>query len=262
MPRTVHMELLRPEEIRDEQKKHNIVFLPLGPLEWHGPAMPYGTDPLFASAVAEKTALKTGGLVMSTLWMGTERKREDEILRTKGFEDPLPYVKGMDVPKNMLPSMYAREDVFGVVVREYLRMLVDLGFKLIVIVNGHGAVGQRATLERLAVEFSNETSSKVIQFLPLVKINENDDLGHGTKIETSLMCCLHPESVDLNQFPAKPEKLKYVDYGLADDFVFSCHSSPDNAIVFDPRDADESLGKKYIDAAVAFLNEKVLEAIE
>ncbi|MCK9330829.1 MAG: creatininase family protein, partial [Candidatus Cloacimonetes bacterium] len=97
MPRTVHMELLRPEEIRDEQKKHNIVFLPLGPLEWHGPAMPYGTDPLFASAVAEKTALKTGGLVMSTLWMGTERKREDEILRTKGFEDPLPYVKGMDV---------------------------------------------------------------------------------------------------------------------------------------------------------------------
>ena len=262
MPRTVHMELLRPEEIREEQEKQNIVYLPIGPLEWHGPAMPYGTDPIFAFAVAEKTALKTGGLVMPTLWIGTERKREDDILRAKGFKYPLPYVKGMDVPNNTLPSMYAREDVFGVVVREYLRMLVDLGFRLIVIVNGHGALGQRSTLERLAIEFSNETPSKVIQFLPLVKINEGDDLGHGTKIETSLMCYLHPDSVDLKQFPAKPEKLKYVDYGLADDFVFSCHCSSDDAIVFDPRDANERLGKKYIDAAVAFLNEKVMEAIK
>lgn len=262
MLRTERMELLRPDEIREEQKEHNIVYLPLGPLEWHGPAMPYGTDPLFAEAVARRSARMTGGLVMPTLWLGTERKREDEILRCKGFEDPIPYIEGMDVPANNLPSMYAREEVFAITVREYISMLVGMGFCLIVIVNGHGAFGQLASLERLAAEFSAKTKSKVIQFLALVPVHENDDIGHGTQIETSVMISLYPDCVDLGRLPAKPEKLAYVKYGIADDFVFGGHRSPDDSVVYDPRDATSAMGDAFVRRAVENSIEQVNKALE
>lgn len=46
--------------------------------------------------------------------------------------------------------------------REYLRMLVNQKYKLIVILNGHGATNQCQVLDRLATEFSHETDSKVV----------------------------------------------------------------------------------------------------
>lgn len=39
----------------------------------------------------------------------------------------------MDVPKNSMKSFYAREDMFAVIVREHLRLLVQQGYRLIVI---------------------------------------------------------------------------------------------------------------------------------
>ena len=64
-------------------------------------------------------------------------------------------------PKNSMPSLYASEDVFGVTVREYLRLLVIQGYKLIVIVNGHGGENHIRVLERLAKEFTATTDARV-----------------------------------------------------------------------------------------------------
>ena len=144
MRRTVQLERMRPGEILAERARCPIVYLPLGPLEWHGPAMPFGTDPLMAQELARRAALRTGGVVMPTLFLGTERERPAQILKDKGFENAESmYVVGMDVPKNSVKSFYAREDLFAVTVREHLRLLVQQEYKLIVIVNGHGAWGQR-----------------------------------------------------------------------------------------------------------------------
>ena len=73
--RTVQLERLRPGEILAERTRCPIVYLPLGPLEWHGPAMPFGTDPLMAQELARRAAPRTGGVVMPTLFLGTERER-------------------------------------------------------------------------------------------------------------------------------------------------------------------------------------------
>ena len=111
--RTVQLELLRPGEILAERERCSIVYLPVGPLEWHGPAMPYGTDALLAQSLARCAAERTGGVVMPTLFIGTERERPASILRDKGFENPERlYVLGMDVPKNSMKSFYAREDMY------------------------------------------------------------------------------------------------------------------------------------------------------
>ena len=85
--RTVQLEYLRPGEIMAEKERFSVVYLPIGPLEWHGPAMPYGTDPLAAQEVARAAARITGGVVMPTLFVGTERERPSYILEAKGFED-------------------------------------------------------------------------------------------------------------------------------------------------------------------------------
>ena len=259
--RTVQLELLRPGEILAERERCSIVYLPVGPLEWHGPAMPYGTDALLAQSLARCAAERTGGVVMPTLFIGTERERPASILRDKGFENPERlYVLGMDVPKNSMKSFYAREDMFAVIVREHLRLLVQQGYKLIVIVNGHGAWGQRSSLERLAVEFSNETPSHVMVRMPDIRPDGEPapDYGHGTLVETATMCYLEGEHVDLSALPERSVGLKYTDYGIADDFVFASNRSKDDCVVYDPRDATYALGKQYVEAAVTHLCTDVL----
>lgn len=263
--RTVQMELLRPEEIVEERKRCSIVYLPVGPLEWHGPAMPLGTDPLTAQALARAAAERTGGVVMPTLFWGTERERPSEILENKGFENPEEmYVLGMDVPRNCMRSFYAREEIFALIIREHLRLLVQQEYKLIVIVNGHGAWGQISSLERLAIEFSHETSSRVIESMPDIQPDEEPevDFGHGTLIETSLMCYLQGQNVDLSTLPPRGKKIKYTDYGIADDFVFNGKRSEDYSVVYDPRDATYELGNKYFNIALEHLIQLVSKTYE
>lgn len=260
--RTVQMEFLRPHEIQAERQRCSIVYLPVAPLEWHGPAMPYGTDPLIAQTLARRTALLTGGVVMPTLYFGTERERSVSILEAKGFENPEKlYIKGMDVPRNCMKSYYAREDIFALTVREHLRLLVEQGYKLIVLVNGHGATGQRSSLDRLAKEFTGETESCVLYHL--IDINAEDfhpDFGHGTLIETSLMRHICDENVDLSQLPPRDVPLKNTDWGIADDIVFTGNRTPNDCVVFDPRDATAQLGKQCMDNAVANLSAAVRKA--
>lgn len=263
--RTVQLEFLRPEEIVAEREQCSVVYLPIGPLEWHGPAMPFGTDPLIAQTLARRAARETGGVVMPTLFLGTERERPAEILRAKGFPDPESmYVWGMDVPKNSVKSYYAREDLFAVTVREHLRLLVRQAYKLIVVVNGHGAWGQRSTLERLAVEFSHETASRVIVAFP--DIDEEGqpprDFGHGCIAETALIRAICDEHVDLGAFPPRDVPLPYTDYGIADDFVFGGKRSENDCVVYDPRDATVELGERLLDIALGHIVEQVRAAQE
>lgn len=136
--RTVQLELLRPGEILAERERCSIVYLPVGPLEWHSPAMPYGTDALLAQSLARCAAERTGGVVMPTLFIGTERERPASILRDKGFENPEQlYVLGMDVPKNSMKSFYAREDMFAVIVRDPRDAAPEKGEQFFQVALGH-----------------------------------------------------------------------------------------------------------------------------
>jgi creatinine amidohydrolase len=54
--RTVRFECLRPHEILEEKERFSVAYLPIGPLEWHGPHLPIGTYPLNAEATARLVA--------------------------------------------------------------------------------------------------------------------------------------------------------------------------------------------------------------
>ncbi len=257
--RSIRYELLRPDEIIAAKEKFSVVYLPVAPLEWHGPALPIGTDPLLIETVARLTAEKIGGVVLPTLFLGTERERAPEMLASIGFEDTSQYIVGMDFPKNTMPSMYAREDIFAITVREYVRLLVKQEYKLIAIMNGHGATGQVQSLDRLCAEFNGESSSRVIQVMGLAQNNEVDfQSGHATKFETAVNMFLDPDSVDLTKLPPKPVKIKSVDYGMVDGVAFFGRGSSDKTVMDDPRDATGDMGKEYIDTAVRNVSNLIL----
>ncbi len=248
--RTVQFELLRPDEIVEERKRCPIVFFPVGPLEWHGPHLPLGTDPLNAHSTAIRVAKKTGGVVLPPLFLGTDIVRPKEKVKYIGFDENT-RIYGMDFPENSMTSLYAHEEVFSIVVRQYFTLLVKQGYKLIVIVNGHGGLSEISALKRLAEEFSHETDCRVIYTMALVdERGQSAGYGHANLMETSIMMHLYNDCVDLSTLPPKDQPLKNTRWGIIDGDTFKGMPNEDFTVRDDPRDADSELGKELIDKTV------------
>src|SRR5207247_785901 len=73
--RTVEYELMRPPEIAQARARLPLAFIPIGPLEWHGPHLPMGMDGLHAHTVAMEVARQVGGVVLPTYDLGSEAVR-------------------------------------------------------------------------------------------------------------------------------------------------------------------------------------------
>lgn len=259
--RNRRIEWLRPSEVIDEMRRRPLVFLPLGPLEWHGPHLPLGTDALDAQSVALRVAERTGGLVMPTFFCGTERENPPQVLKDLGFQGD-EWIVGMDFPRNSLKSLYLREEFMALLVRELLHVLVRQGFRLIVIVNGHGADNHIALLERLAAEFTAESPARVLTFLAWEAAGGPLDVGHADAIETSRMMALDPESVDLSALPPPDEPLRIVDWGIADYLTFHGEPSPDFITRNDPRiGTSPEHGERTFEASVTYIVERVAEVL-
>ena len=255
--------LLRPKEILDEIRRCPLGYLPTGPLEWHGPHLPVGTDAINAEQSALLAAQETGGLVLPTLYWGTERERSPEMLDWLGFE-PEQWIVGMDFPANSLPSLYASEEIFALLVREQLRLALKWRFRLIVLVTGHGAENQIAVLNRLAAEFSAAGPAKVLVVLPFVANSEGIlEVGHASRIETSLMLALHPESVDRESLPPLPQPLQNTDWAIVDYETFLGNPTPERTVHAedDPRQATAELGSNIHHQAAAQVAARVKDAL-
>jgi len=261
--RRVEYELMRPPDIVKERDRLPIAFVPIGPLEWHGPHLPLGTDGLHAHEVAVEVARRIGGIVLPTYFVGTETVRlndqQAQGLAILGFEGT-ERVVGMDFPEFPVKSLYFEEGAFAVTVREILRLLKADRYRLIVIVNGHGAVNHQRTLRRLAAEESERPNVWVeytMAFLPATP--PFSDPGHAEKIETSLMMAMRPELVDIASLPPTDVPLRYRDYGIVDGKTFDGNPTPDFTLrrEADPRDAAPDLGRKVLDAEVDCLVETV-----
>jgi creatinine amidohydrolase len=264
--RTVRFELLRPDEVLAERSRCPVVYQPIGPLEWHGPHMPFGMDPLHAEAIARRVAESIGGVVMPTLFWGAERELSPEALRNIGFEEDK-WIIGMDYPANKMPSMYSQEDIFGLVVRGRLELIVKQGYRLIVIVNGHGACNHMETLARLAAEFTAQSPSRVMfitAFKPDLAEGRYSGIGHADAVETSILMALHPDSVDLSTLPMLPEPLRNVDWGIVDGPTFAGNPNADRTLAesADPRrHASAERGERIMAETTLWIGEQIQTAL-
>lgn len=260
---TRKIQYLRPDQIQAEINRAPVAYLPLGLLEWHGPHLPMGVDSFNAERVAEMAAGLCGGLVMPTLYFGTERERPQEMLDWLGFDSP-EWIIGMDFPDNSLPSLYTSQEMFALVVREHLRLIQRMKFKIIVLVSGHAATNQLETLERLAVEFNAGEGARVLVALPFVQNEEGIfEVGHASRIETSVMLALAPDTVDLSRLPPKDQPLKNKDFAIIDYPTFLGRPTPDRTVRDndDPRSADAAEGEKSMNAACRQICERVRDEL-
>lgn len=265
--REVKFELLRPDEIEAARQKWNFVFLPLSPLEWHGPHLPFGFDGLNAYNMALELARRMGGVVLPCLYIGAAAIVNKEKLVNIGFRGD-EYIVGRDYPGNTR-SLYFHPEVFAIVLRNYLDLLLDLKYRAVIIVNTHGDKAHNDPIERLSQEYSNTTAMKVFPVRAMAKDEEqfpykykSDDPvlaekyagqpGHASKSETSLAMYYYPDRVDLNRLPPVGEPIKNTRWAITD--THTTHGKPTSDFSVceqeDPRLSSTEDGHRLFELAI------------
>ncbi len=255
----VRYELMRPQQILEARARAPVAYIPIGPLEWHGLHLPYGVDPLHAHVVAVECARATGGVALPMLPLGTETYIEPDRLRHRGFKGHERII-GMDFPAFPLPSLYIEDSAFGVIVHEIIRALKRQEFRVIVLVNGHGAPNQRATLGRIAAEASEPGRVAVMLVGALLDTRVR---GHAELRETSYMAGYFPETVDLAALPSLPEPLITYETGVLDQPTCAGEPAADFSICReqDPRYATAAQGREDVASEVRRISQKVRDAL-
>lgn len=253
----VEFERMRPEEIVAARTRGPVVFLPVAPLEWHGPHLPLGTDGLLAHHVAVRAARETGGAVLPTMFVGTDSLRpagrEPQGLGALGIDEDVRVV-GMDLPGFPVKSLYYHETVLGTVVREAVRILKREPWSLIVLINGHGGPNHKRMLQRIAQEETLPSTAEVIYAQSWVQ-EEGFDAGHADRFEASIVMALEPDLVHIDRLPAPGTPLVYREFGVVNGAAFDGHpcegfAVPESA---DPRLSSLQEGQALVDASVSAL---------
>jgi len=248
--REIRFELMRPHQLIEEQKRCSLVFLPVAGLEYHGPHLPLGVDALNATFTAYDVCRKMGkGVVPPTIFWSTERERPGWMAENLGFQST-DWIVGMDFPTALWKSHYYQEHIFGLVLASKIEMLICHNYKVVVIVNGHGAVNHMAAIDRICRYYSHTTDSLVVWALTLPKeLLEKNLVGHADLYETSLMLYYQKLMglellVDMKTLPEKGIPIRYADYSIVDGNGFSENPDPEKIVKMDPRDASEEFGRK------------------
>jgi creatinine amidohydrolase len=257
-------ELMRPDQVVAARDRLQAAYVPIGPLEWHGPHLPLGLDGLHAHEVALRAAEAVGGVVLPTLFAGTETVRQPgsgpQSLGTLGLPDDARIV-GMDFPGHSVASTYFEESAFGIVVRELVSSLVSGGFQIIVIVNGHGATNHQATLRRIAAEADRPGSHRVAYHLAFLPDPGARGPGHAAREETAIALAICGPQVRCDLLPPVDVPLPYSEYGIVDAKAFDGQPAPGHRLPLDdhPRSATPEEGEAILVAEARALSDRVLE---
>jgi creatinine amidohydrolase len=166
-----------------EAKKYfarsDIVIVPVGSNEQHGPANPLGTDHLIAKALAEETAKRTRIICLPVVPFGVSSHH-----------------------KQFWGTIFISPKVFKEYVKETCMALHYYGVCKIVIVNGHG--GNLSALAELARELREKRIFvSVFQWWPaaaklLPELFSPEERRHASAEETSVNLALHAKLVSMD----------------------------------------------------------------
>jgi creatinine amidohydrolase len=274
MDRKVWLQYLTPDEAVARRERCSALLIPIAPIEWHGPHLPLGTDPLCASYDAERAAQILGATVYPTLFIGTERERRPEMLRSIGLPEDA-HVEGMDFPANNYKSFYFREEVFALVLRDVIGMAKANGYQVVRIVNAHGAENQLATIARLCAELDDPHGQRVLANPPPAPSRKSKAApaaeakkvsgGHATSDETSTMMAFEPDTVHLERLPPPERPLRSADFAIVDGPTFDGFHTPDYTVrrAVDPRtQSNAEIGRRQVEASAQRIAAQVREILK
>lgn len=189
MPRCWRYERLMPRELAQALKTRPIAYLGVGPLEWHGEHLAFGTDPMRANLVMEGVWKKHGGVLLPTLFVGTDNFKTYAGKKHWGME--------MFARTSLPGSLYVREETFKALISDTLDFLQRQGFKLTVLFTGHEARNQTGTLGSLEKAWGRKPMKVSAWWAG--KFRHPDELkragGHAGEDETSEMMNVDPRLV-------------------------------------------------------------------
>ena len=159
----VRLEFMRPDQLEKRAKAFPVIYIPMGPIEWHSFHLPFGVDALKAHGVLCRAAEISGGVVY---------------------------------PPMHMHSAWDFDHIVPVLTRFFTR-LKKRGFRVIYAVSGHNVKGMtdmfNAALEPV---IADGTIAAYAGW-------ENGQCGevgcdHAAKWETSYMMHFYPDLVDLD----------------------------------------------------------------
>jgi len=165
-------------DVRDYLKKCDMVIIPLGATEQHGPHMPLGTDCYEAVGMSEIISAHTGVVVAPVLWAGYS-------LYHSGFPGTLSLK-----PETMEQVLF-----------ETAEMLMKYGFRRFLFFNYHG--GNRIVEQKVIQRINHTTEAIAVPIgigAPIHRSEEGQFFDwHAGVNETSIMLYLKPELVKMER---------------------------------------------------------------
>lgn len=183
----VYMQNMTGKEVEERLKKNDLIIIPLGATEAHGPHACYGEDIFLVTRMAEQVALRTGCTVAQPLWYGSH---------------PYHHI-------GMPGTVPVPEEYFTGMVKSIMAGFWNAGFRKQIIINGHGheyviptAIHQFAKVFQVPGVFINFNWYHAVREHLLPK--EMGGTGmysttfiHADEVETSWSLALFPEFIDM-----------------------------------------------------------------
>lgn len=199
----------------------DVLLIPLGSTEQHGPHLPLDTDSRIARAIATGAAAVTAGsTVAPVLAYGASGEHA-------GFPG----------------TLSIGTDALTTIVVELVRSATQT-FRSIVLVNGHGGNHEGVTV---AVARLTAEGHDVRCWSPSVPSGD----AHAGRTETSLMLAIAPDSVDLSA--AEPGNTTSVRELMPQMRVGGVAAVSPNGVLGDPADASAAEGRELLQTLVADL---------
>jgi len=182
-PTGIYLQTMTGKEVEERQKKNDLIILPIGSTEAHGPHACSGEDTFLVTRMAEQVAMATGCTVAEPIWYGSH---------------PFHHL-------GMPGTIVVPEETFVAQIRAIIAGLWNSGFRKQILLNGHG--------QDYAIPMAMHQWAKKYQ-VPALLINVNwwfiikehirdkehggpfeTPFVHGDECETSFSMALFPEMI-------------------------------------------------------------------
>lgn len=191
------------EVIREHIKENGIAILPIGACEQHGYHLPLGTDSILAEFLSKEISKKTGAVIFPTIEFGYSW-----------------------VWKDLPGTITYSQQLFHDVLMETVQSLIRMGYKKILIVNGHDS--NKMAIKYAIRELSEKNSAQILNIFYPGLMEFYDDvfesktwygMFHADEFETSLMLYFNEQYVDMGlavrEYPDKPLLYGYDESSLS-----------------------------------------------
>jgi creatinine amidohydrolase len=241
---------MKRPEIEGEVKKCDIVLLPIGSIEQHGPHMPTGADYFNSNGIAERVSERSGVIIAP----------------------PIPYGSHPYFHYGYMGTLPIRALTQIQLLRDVVKGLVNNGFTKIILINAHG---QWWTLHTAIQEIALDVNAfmAVATWQEIARATIEDVLEtpsrHADESEASLALYLFPDKIDMTK-AVKEALISHID---AKAFIKSAthgvtggcfcieamtafpqqSESSKHGVIGDPTLATREKGEKIVDAAVRII---------